>query len=213
MGGSRAHVTLISRAEPTVRAMTTPSRLRSRACSAPLALGLALVSLAATAQPGDAHTKAAAKPSIKITGISVNRFNAEPNTKITYHPNNPPNACYDIGGADQDPTQTTVVFFISAVGVPANAPTTVKFVTPWNTLSFPTTAGSTEQFSKTWFRNKGHGVAAIFGGSDAPDNFYKYDDEGTGSNAFNCSYSVTTTVKVHGKLLHAHGTLKVDCVA
>jgi hypothetical protein len=190
--------------------MTNASLLRSRGRYAPLALGLALVVLAASAQQGDAHTTAA-KPSIKITGISVNEFDAEPNTKITYQPNNPPNACYDIGGAAQDPTQVTVVFFISAVGVPANAPTTVKFVTPWNTLSFPSTAGSTEQFSKTWFRNKGHGVAAIYGGSDAPDNFYKFDDEGTGSNVFNGSYSVTTSVKVHGKVLHAHGTLKIDC--
>lgn len=190
--------------------MTTSFRLRSRAAAAALALALASALLGAAAQQSDAHTTAA-KPSLKITGISVNEFNAQPNTKITYQPNNPPNACYDIGGADQDPTQTTVVFFISAVGVPANAPTTVKFVTPWNTLSFPSTAGSTERFSKTWFRNKGHGVAAIFGGSDAPDNFYKYDDEGTGSNAFNGFYSVTTTVKVHGKLLRAHGTLKIDC--
>jgi hypothetical protein len=184
--------------------------LLSRARSAPFALGLALVVLVATAQQGDART-AAAKPSIKITGISVNEFNAEPNTKITYQPNNPPNACYDIGGAAQDPTQVTVVFFIEAVGIPANAPTTVDFVTPWNTLSFPSSGSPAGQFSKTWFRNKGHGVAAIYGGSDAPDNFYKYDDEGTGGNVFNGSYSVNTTVKVHGKVLRAHATLKIDC--
>jgi hypothetical protein len=183
---------------------------RWRARSAALAVGLALVLLAAAVPQGDAKTKAAG-PSIKLTGISVDQFNAAPNTKITYVPNNPPNACYDIGGAAQDPTQVTVVFFIHAVGIPANAPTTVHFVTPWNTLNIPSAAGSTEEFSKTWFRNKGHGVAAIFGGSDAPDNFYKYDDEGTAGNVFNGFYSVTTTVKVHGKLLHAHGTLHIDC--
>jgi hypothetical protein len=126
-------------------------------------------------------------------------------------PNNPPNACYDIGGAAQSPSQVTVVFFIHAVGIPANAATTVDFVTPWNTLHFPSATDSSDQFSKIWFRNKGHGVAAIFGGSDAPDNFFKYDDEGTGGNIFNGAYSVTTTVRVHGVLLHAHGTLKIDC--
>jgi hypothetical protein len=190
--------------------MSDRSALRSRGRSAALALALASVLLATTAQQGDAHTKAV-KPSVKITGISVNDYDATPNTKITYVPNNPPNACYDIGGAAQSPSQVTVVFFIHAVGVPANAPTTVDFVTPWNTLHFPSATDSSDQFSKIWFRDKGHGVAATFGGSDAPDNFFKYDDEGTGGNIFNGAYSVTTTVRVHGVLLHAHGTLKIDC--
>jgi hypothetical protein len=190
--------------------MPNRSLLRLRGRSAAVAIACALVLPATAAQQAYAHIKAV-KPSVKITGISVDDFNASPNTKITYVPNNPPNACYDIGGAGQDPTQVTVVFFIHAVGIPANAPTTVDFVTPWNTLHIPSTAGSTEKFSKTWFRNKGHGVAAIFGGSDAPDNFFKYDDEGTGGNIFNGAYSVTTTVRVHGVLLHAHGSLKIDC--
>jgi hypothetical protein len=33
------------------------------------------------------------------------------------------------------------------------------------------------------------------------------------ADVYNGSYAVTTTVKVGGKALHAHGTLKIDCVA
>jgi hypothetical protein len=155
----------------------------------------------------------ASGPSIRITGISVDMFDATPGTKITYMPNNPPNACYDIGGASQDPQQVDVVFFIHAVGIPASAPVTLDVSTPWDKQSRPDAQNAHPVFSTTWFRNKGHGVAAIYGGSDAPDNFYTYDDEGTRGNMFNGNYSVTTTVKVHGTVLRAHGRLKIDCVA
>jgi hypothetical protein len=192
--------------------MITDSLRHSRARPAALAsvLALALLLPAILAPQADAHTKAA-KPSIKITGISVNMFNATPGTKITYQPNNPPNACYDIGGPSQTPHDVTVVFFINAVGIPTNAKTTVQLVTPWNELKFPDSTDPQDKFSETWFRDKGHGVASIFGGSDLPDNFYKYDDEGTGSNIFNGNYAVSTTVEVHGKVLRAHASIKVDC--
>jgi hypothetical protein len=171
------------------------------------------LSLGAAVSPAGARARSApAKPSIRITGISVDMFNAQPGSKITYHPNNPPNACYDIGGADQDPPQVDVVFFIHAVGIPNNAPTTLDVVTPWDTQSRPDSTDAHPTFAKTWFRNKGHGVASIFGGSDAPGNFYTFDDEGTRGNVFNGTYVVTTTVKVHGQVLHARATLKVDCV-
>jgi hypothetical protein len=185
----------------------------------PRRLGLpfvALLALAIAAAVAQAAARAAAKPSkpsIQITGISVDTFNALPGTKITYVPNNPPNACYDIAGADQDPQQVDVVFFIHAVGIPASAPVTLNVVTPWDQQSRPDTGDLHPVFSTTWFRNKGHGVAAIYGGSNAPNNFYTFDDEGTRGNVFNGNYSVTTTVKVHGKVLHAHGRLKIDCVS
>jgi hypothetical protein len=185
-------------------------RWQGRAATRALALVPALLLLAIVAPQGDAHSKAA-EPSLKITGISVNDFNANPGTKITYQPNSPPNACYDIAGASQDPHDVTVVFFINAVGIPANARTTVHFVTPWNKLAFPSSTDPQDKFSETWFRDKGHGVAAIFGGSDLPDNFFKYDDEGTGGNTFNGNYAVSTTVEVHGRVLRAHASIKVDC--
>jgi hypothetical protein len=178
-----------------------------------VALGcLVLLLVSAVIPSAGAHTRSAAtQPSIRVTGISVDMFNAEPGTKITYQPNNPPNACYEIGGADQDPTQVDVVFFIHAVGIPANAPTTLDVVTPWDSQSRPSSDDLHPTFAKTWFRNQGHGVAAIFGGSDAPNNFYTFDDEGTRGNQFNGTYVVTTTVKVHGKFLRARATLKIDC--
>jgi hypothetical protein len=177
--------------------------------SATVALWLAGAAPAVGATP----RATAAKPSIKITGISVDRLNAEPGTKITYQPNNPPNACYEIGGADQSPPQVDVVFFIHEVGIPASAPTTLDVVTPWDTQSRPAKGEAPPTFAKTWFRNKTTGVAEIFGGDSRPGNFYTFDDEGTRGNAFNGSYAVTTTVKVHGTVLRAHATLKVDCVA
>lgn len=155
----------------------------------------------------------AATPSIKITGISVDAYDASPGTKITYMPNNPPNACYDIAGANQAPQQVDVVFFIHTVGVPRTAPTTVDIVTPWDTQSLPDATDPHPTFSSTWFTDKGHGIAALYGGSDAPDNFYRFDDEGTRGDVFNGVYTVTTTVRVHGKVLRAHGKLTIDCYA
>jgi hypothetical protein len=179
----------------------------------PFAALLALTLAAAVSQADARAATKASKPSIQITGISVDTYDATPGTKITYVPNSPPNACYDIGGPGQDPQQVDVVFFIHAVGIPANAPVTLDVVTPWDQQSRPNAQDAHPAFSTTWFRNKGHGLAALYGGSDAPDNFYTFDDEGTRGDAFNGDYSVTTTVKVHGKVLRAHGTLKIDCVA
>ena len=185
-----------------------------RRCLPFLASCAALLSMFAGVSHASAHAgKAPIKPSIRITGISVDRFNASPGTKITYQPNRPVNACYDIGGPNQVPPQVDVVFFIHAVGIPASAPVTLDIVTPWDTQSRPNPAGLHPQFGKTWFSNHGHGLASIFGGSTAPNNFYTYDDEGTRGSVFNGFYSVTTTVKVHGHVLRAHGTLTVACNA
>ena len=183
-----------------------------RRCLPVLASCVALLSTIAGVPQASAHArKAPSKPSIRITGISVDRFNANPGTKITYRPNRPVNACYDIGGPNQVPPQVDVVFFIHAVGIPAGAPTTLDIVTPWDTQSRPSPNDLHPEFGQTWFRNRNPGLGAIFGGSTAPNNFYTYDDEGTRGSVFNGSYSVTTTVKVHGKVLRAHGTLTVDC--
>jgi hypothetical protein len=187
-----------------------------------LALTLAVVAsqaeartdIAALVSHANAHAATkAASPSIHVVGISVDTVDSAPGTKITYVPNSPPNACYDIGGPDQSPQQVDVVFFIHAVGISSNAKVTLDVVTPWDSQSRPEAGDPDPSFSKTWFRNKGHGVASAYGGSDAPDNFYTFDDEGTRGNAFNGTYSVSTTAKVDGKVLRAHGTLKVDCVS
>ncbi len=174
---------------------------------------VALLALLLPAAPSQAERRAmkASKPSIRISGISVDTFDATPGTKITYTPNNPPNACYDIGGPGQDPYQVDVVFFIHAVDVPNNAPTTLHVVTPWDQQSLPASGDEHPTFASTWFTDRGHGLAALYGGSDAADNFYRYDDEGTAGTIFNGAYSVITTVTVHHKVLRAHGTLEINC--
>jgi hypothetical protein len=171
-------------------------------------LAVLIAASGAVAKPA----KKVAKPSIKITGISVDAYNAEPGTKITYVPNRPVNACYDIGGADQTPVQVDVVFFLHETGIPKNAPTTVDIVTPWDEQSEPdSTDKKVPAFNGVWFTDKGHGLAALYGGSDAAGNDYHYDDEGTRGDEFNGNYSVLTTVKVAGKTLRARGTLSIDC--
>jgi hypothetical protein len=167
---------------------------------------LALVLLAGSAQAKAGHP---AKPSIKLTGISVNDQNFTPGTKVTLKA--PINACYGIGGADQSPPDVTMFAFVHAVKVPNKAPLTTTFVTPWDTQTLPDTADPHPTFGSSWFHNRGHQQASIFGGADGPDDFFRYDDEGTGRNIFNGTYTVSVSVKVSGKVLRTHGSITIDC--
>lgn len=167
------------------------------------ALGAAVLATA----PAMAHSAPA--PKLRLTGISVNQQNFTPGTKVTLKA--PVNACYGIGGPSQDPPDVQVFFFLHAVSIPKSAPTTVKITTPWDQETLPSSQAPASQFSKLWFTDRGHGASAIFGGPQGKYDYYRYDDEGTGSNTFDGKYTIVATVKVHHHTLRAHGSITVAC--
>ena len=168
---------------------------------------LALLSATAEAKPKPKPKPA--KPSIKLTGVSVNQQNFIPGTKVTL--TSPINACYGIGGATQDPPDVTMFAFVHAVKIPNRAPLTTTFVTPWDTQTVPDAEDAHPTFGNSWFHDRGHQQASIFGGPDGPDDFFRYDDEGTGRNIFNGTYTVSVSVKVGGTTLRTHGSITVNC--
>jgi hypothetical protein len=174
--------------------------LRSAAVAA---LGAAVLATA----PALAHSTPA--PRIRLTGISVNQQNFTPGTKVTLKA--PVNACYGIGGPTQDPPSVQVFFFLHAVSIPKSASMTVSITTPWDQETFPSTQAPAATFSKLWFTDRGHGASSIFGGPQGKYDYYRYDDEGTGSNIFDGKYTIALTVKVHRHTLHAHGSITVAC--
>lgn len=167
------------------------------------ALGAAVLAAA----PAMAHSTPA--PQVRLTGISVNQQNFRPGTTVTLKA--PVNACYGIGGPSQDPPSVQVFFFLHAVSIPKSAPTTVSITTPWDQQTLPSTQAPAATFSKLWFTDRGHGAAAAFGGPSGKYDYYRYDDEGTGSNIFDGKYTIVVTVKVHGRTLHARGSITVAC--
>jgi hypothetical protein len=166
-------------------------------------LGAAVLATA----PALAHSTPA--PQIRVTGISVNQQNFAPGTKVTLKA--PVNACYGIGGASQSPPSVQAFFFLHAVSIPKSAPTTVSITTPWDHETFPSKQAPAATFSKLWFTDRGHGASAIFGGPQGKYDYYRYDDEGTGSNIFDGKYTIVVTVKVHRRTLHAHGSITIAC--
>jgi hypothetical protein len=167
----------------------------------------ALGAAALAAAPAMAHSTPA--PKLRLTGISVNMQNFTPGTKVTLKA--PVNACYGIGGPSQDPLDVQVFFFLHAVSIPKSAPTTASITTPWDQETFPNTQAPAATFSKLWFTDRGHGASSIFGGPQGKYDYYRYDDEGTGSNIFDGKYTIAVTAKVHRHTLHAHGSITVAC--
>ncbi len=148
------------------------------------------------------------KPSIRVTGISVNQQNFRPGTHVTRK--SPVNACYYIGGPSQSPQNVQAFVFVHAVGIPKHAPLSFDLVTPWDHQQLPDSRTKKPTFGNSFFLNKGH-AGAIFGGATGPHDFYRYDDEGTASNIFNGSYSVRVAVKVKGRWLRSRGAITIAC--
>lgn len=174
-------------------------------------IGLVPADAAPAAQAAPAKSKHKLKPSLKISGISVNMQNFPPGTKVTTK--EPVNACYGIGGAAFTPMSLTAVGFVHAVKIPSGATTTVVFTTPWASAANGS-MDQTGQFSKLLHRNKGHGVAAAFGGAEGPYDYYTYLMLPTGyptSSYIDGTYTFKVTTKAGGKTLHASGTVTVAC--
>jgi hypothetical protein len=169
------------------------------------------VTLVVPVELAQAKPKAKPKPSLKIAGVSVNRQDFKPGTKVTSQ--QPINACYGIGGAGFDPMSLTAVGFVHAVSIPSSATTTVAFTTPWASVGNGS-MNVTDRFSKVLFKNKGHGLASAFGGAEGPYDFYTYLMLPTGyptSNYINGRYAIKVTAKVGSKTLRASGSIMIAC--
>lgn len=169
--------------------------------------------LAVTATAPVAGAKAPAKPSLKVTGLSVNRAVARPGETVKARDSQ--NRCYIIGGQTGAPQSLTFYGFVKAVKIPASAPTTVVFTAPWDSylrdVTLSTTSGT---FKQVLYRNKTHPGALIFGGQAGPWDFYRYEMLPTGiptSNFLDGTYGMDVKVKVAGRTLHAKGTFKLAC--
>lgn len=170
-----------------------------------------LVTLVVPVELAQAKPKAKPKPSLKIAGVSVNRQDFKPGTRVTQQ--QPINACYGIGGAGFDPMSLTAVGFVHAVSIPSSATTTVAFTTPWASVGNGS-MNVTDRFSKVLFKNKGHGLASAFGGAEGPYDFYTYLMLPTGyptTNYINGRYAIKVTAKVGSKTLRASGSIMIAC--
>ena len=171
----------------------------------------AAVASAATVSVAGAKPSGPAKPSVKISGISVNEQNFPPGTKVTQK--SPINACYGIGGAAFTPQSLTAVGFVHAVKIPHNATTTVDFTTPWASAGNGT-MHQTDKFSRVLFTDRGHGLASAYGGADGPNDYYTYLMLPTGyptSSYIDGTYTFAVTIKLGAKTLRSSGTVTIAC--
>ena len=159
-----------------------------------------------------ALAKAPAKPSLKVTSLSINRAVARPGETVKQDSQN---RCYIIGGADGAPQSLTFYGFVKAVKIPANAPTTVTFTAPWD--AYVGDAGqktTTGQFSKVLFRNRTHPAATINGGGAGPYDVFRYEMLPSGiptSNYLTGVYGMDVKIKVNGTMLHSSAKITLAC--
>ena len=160
-----------------------------------------------------AGAKAPAKPSLKVTALSVNRAVAYPGETVKARDSQ--NRCYIIGGQTGQPPSLVLYGFVKAVKIPASAPTTVVFTAPWDAyLRDATLTTTTGPFKSVLYRNKTHPGATISGGQAGPYDFFRYEMLPTGivtSNVLDGAYGMDVKVKVAGKTLHAKATIKLAC--
>ena len=174
---------------------------------------VAAVLAGAVAAPAAGAKAKPARPSIKVTALSVNRAVAYPGETVKARDSQ--NRCFIIGGETGAPQSLTFYGFVKAVRIPASAPTTVVFTAPWDSylrdVTLSTTSGT---FKQVLYRNKTHPGALIFGGQAGPWDFYRYEMLPTGiptSNFLDGTYGMDVKVKVAGRTLHAKGTFKLAC--
>lgn len=152
------------------------------------------------------------KPSLKVVGISPNRWLTYPGQTVKL--NDGTNGCYVIGGATGAPTSLQAFFFVKTVRLPSSAPTTLKLTTPWDGKN--PQSGQTQQgkLSDLLFRSKGRPQAAIFGGPAGPYDRYTYNMLPTGiptSYYLSGKYAIEVTVKAGPKTYRATGSITVAC--
>ncbi|MDQ8045037.1 MAG: hypothetical protein AAGC46_19960 [Solirubrobacteraceae bacterium] len=178
-----------------------------------LASGVAPAADAAAAKPKKtAKKKASTKPVLKVSGISVNGWYSAPGGKAKADDDT--NACYRMLGPAGTPPQFQAFPFVHAVNIPADAPTTVVFHTPWDSRTTEDQITATGRFSDVLFKTTKSDLAASFGGPSSSKDFYRYSMLPTGLPVMSFAdgaYTVTVTTTVKGKPLTASGSVTVAC--
>ena len=150
-------------------------------------------------RPPSFAARSGSTASFFLTGIAINGVSFMTGTKVTEKSEN---ACYEMLGAAGTPNSVTAVAIFDADGVPATAATTVKLVTP-----FQTVAGS-GKFSKVIFLAKQN----LWGGVVPAGNYYRFANMQGGSvETVDGRYVVSATATFAGHKLSAHGSVVVDC--
>jgi hypothetical protein len=152
------------------------------------------------------------KPSLKAVSISVNRWVVYPGKTVKL---NEDNGCFTIAGRDGVPPSVTAYFFVKAVRIPANAPTTFRITTPWDARLPPADSQPRQgRFSDFLFRSKGRPQAGIFGGAQGPYDRFTFSMLPTGlptSAFYSGVYTIDVRTRVQGKTLTARAKVTVAC--
>jgi hypothetical protein len=180
----------------------------------PALLGAMALSAILVGPAGAAGGKGARKPvapSLKIVGLSVNQQEFTPGTKVTEK--SPINACYYIFGEAGAPHEMMLTALVKADGIPRAAPTSITMVAPWTTQGLA--EGIEEEgvpFSKALFADGKESAGTIAGGGSAADEYFRWIDiQGGSIEAGDGTYSMKISVKIGGRTLQAHGSIKVGC--
>jgi hypothetical protein len=136
--------------------------------------------------------------SLLLSGIAINGVSFISGAKTTEKSGD---ACSEMLGKAGTPSSVTAVAIFDGDGVPAGAAATVKFVTPFQTVT------ASGKFSKVMFL-----ATRPWGGVVPAGNYYRFATiQGDSTKTVNGKYVVTATASFDGTYLSAHGTVVVDC--
>lgn len=179
----------------------------------PVLLALLAVAAAALAAPAADAAKRPPKPSIKVTGISINRMYVAKGGKV--EEGDSTNGCYIIGGPSGAPDSLTAYAYVKAVKIPASAKLTYEFHTPWD-KSAGGDIGQTYEgpFSKGLFPAKASSGAGIYNGPTGKGFYatYRQLPSGGGTSYYiSGTYSMRVSVQVGTKTLTSSASIPVKC--
>jgi hypothetical protein len=150
------------------------------------------------AQARSATPSKGSTASLLLTGIAINGVSFMTGTKITEKSDN---ACYEMLGKAGTPNSVTAIAIFDAAGVPASAASTVKLVTPFQTVS------GSGKFSKVMFL-----ATHLWGGVVPPGNYYRFANiQGGSIQIVDGKYVVSATASFDSNKLSTHGSVVVDC--
>lgn len=195
--------------------MTTTSR---RALGAGIAAAAALLlaplpatAAAAPSSPAVAAAAKKAKPALKVSRLSVNRWALAPGGKVAEGDGT--NGCFSMLGPAATPPSLTVYGFVTFARVPASAPATVELTTPWDAAGGFEPVKLSGAFGKVLHRVKGNGAAGAFGGGAKDVFLFSMLPTGLPAATYvDGTYAMTVTARVHGRTLRSSGRITVDCV-